>query len=814
MLRIDELFRGPLRAVGYELVARDDHCRACLVGAPGRGGRKKQDTWLVVAGGIGGVALAEGGMGNRSLLVPLALRGPGCMRVGESDIAVKNGMIWMTPWALLNQEVVEEIRVDGGEGDLWWRRNHAWVEFAAAMGRVGVFMGGVGERKSDVGRVERVVAREGEVIVGVEGEWWVKDGVSLIAACKDRTLTLSQAIWSWMSVRGIDEVVLVDWSSNPAIIDDLPEEMLRFKKMTLVRVTGQSDWVLSRAYNLAARVASYTRLMKVDCDTHLDPGFFEVHALKRGSFYAGDWRQLDSSVSDELHVNGLLYAYRDEYLAVGGYDERITTYGWDDSDIAERLSKVSTPTRIDYSKVRHITHPASLRVVNQRTQSLLPPENPHAAAVEIQRNRLLLTKFNIPEWKATSLHTQWNISPAAHQKLRSKKGPGRTFTVTAANEITAVTSLVSDTDALDVAKRAVRLILQRYGVQLLPKTLTLNFYKELITKVAFPERYAEVVLSLRGGCASRLLAYAASNQAATGSRLKDAPSEIADSSYVWPPLPYRGWRLQVLWMYPDQECSCKFSSVFDAKEEEVISAWFDKANPLHRYASISERQPSVDVTAILKSFGAKAREKILFPELRNWLTNSTRYNKHSKPRILMDDLACDLDPRQLTAHRRDLVRSQFRRLAPSKDIQETIASSLTKQEPTILDSPVLSKDYWPRLVGTDLATHVTDAFTSATLIAMANEWGPTSLPSNQLAHRLDRRAASLTVAVRIFEYGVHSPDLLTPSQSQQLSETVTTLSKRIERLFIGCPTPASSYLEAYPELALAIAGFLTCGTCV
>lgn len=814
MLRIDELFRGPLRAVGYELVARDEHSRACLVGAPGRGGGEKRDTWLVIAGGIGGVALAEGGMGNRSLLMPAILRGSGCLRTEESDLGVKNGMVWMTPWALLNQEVVEEIRVDGGEGDLWWRRNHAWIEFAAAMGRVGVFTGGVGERKPDVGRVERVAAREGEVTMGVEGEWWVKDGVSVIAACKDRTLTLSQAIRSWMGVRGVDEIVLVDWSSSPAVIDDLPEEMLGVKKMTLVRVNGQSDWMLSRAYNLAARVASYTRLMKVDCDTHLDPGFFEVHALRRGSFYAGDWRQLDSRDSDELHVNGLLYVYRDEYLAVGGYDERITTYGWDDSDIAERLSKVSAFTRFDYSKVRHIAHSASLRVVNQRTQSLLPPENPHAAAVEIQRNRLLLTKFNIPEWKATSLHVQWNISPEAHHKLRSTKRPERMFTVTAANEVTSVTSLVSDADALDVAKRAVRLILQRYGVQLLPKTLTLDFYKELITKVAFPEHYAEVVLSLRGGCASRLLAYAASNQAATGSRLKDAPSEIADSSYVWPPLPYRGWRLQGLWIYPDQECSCKFSNVFDAREEEIIPTWFDKTNPLHKYIPISERQPSADVTAILKSFGAKAKEKIPSADLRKWLTNSTRHSKHSKSRILMDDLACDLDPRQLTAHRRDLIRSQLRRLAPSKDIQEMIVSSLTKQEPTILDSPVLSKDYWLRLVGTDFATHVTDVFTSATLIAMANEWGPTSLPSNQLAHRLDRRAASLTVAVRIFECGVHSSDQLTPLQSQQLNETVTTLSKRIERLFIGCPTPASSYLEAYPELALAIAGFLTCGTCV
>lgn len=812
VLSIDELFRGPLRSVGYELVARDDHCRACFVGPLGKGRGERGDTWLVIAGGIGGVALAEGGMGNRSLLMPVTMKGPGCLRAGEADASVKEGMIWMTPWALLNQEVVEEIRVDGGEGDLWWRRNHAWMEFAAAMGRVGLSVGQEVVRKADAGRVGRGAGKVGEVTMGVEGEWWVRDGVSLVAACKDRTSTLAQALRSWIRVRGVDEIVLVDWSSSPAVVDDLPEDLLRSEKITLIRVAGQNDWMLSRAYNLAARVASYTRLTKVDCDTYLEPGFLEAHTLKRGSFYAGDWRQLESGISDELHVNGLLYVYRDEYLAVGGYDERITTYGWDDSDITQRLSKVSTSARFDYNKVRHIAHPASLRVVNQRTQSVLPPENPHAAAVEIQRNRLLLTKFNIPEWKATSLHTQWNISPETLHKPRGVYGTKRLFTAISANEVTSITSLVSDADALDVAKRAVRLILQRYGVQLLPKTLTLDFYKELITKVAFPERYAEVVLSLRGGCASRLLAYAASNQAATGSRLKDAPSELADSSYIWPPLPYRGWRLQGLWNYPDQECSCKFSNVFDAREEEIIPAWFDKANPLHKYIPINEHQPSVDVATLLKSFDAKAKEKVLSADLRKWMMNSTRY-RH-KPRILMDDLACDLDPRNLTAHRRDLTRSQFRRLVPSKDIQETVTSSLTKEEPTILDMAILSKDFWPKLVGADFATYVTDAFTSAPLTAMANGWGPTSIPSNQLAHRLDLRAASLTVALRVLENGVYALDQLTASQAQQLNETAATLSKRIERLFIGCPTPASSYLEAYPELALALAGFLTCGTCV
>ncbi|CDF33884.1 unnamed protein product [Chondrus crispus] len=653
-----------------------------------------------------------------------------------------------------------------------------------------------------------------------EGEWWLKEGVTLIAACKDRASTLAKAVKSWTAVRGVHEVLLVDWSSDPPISYFTSKELLDGERFTLVRVVGQTDWVLSRAYNLAARLASYSKLIKVDCDTFLRPDFIEAHPLKRDSFYAGDWKQLDNNTptDDALHVNGLLYVHRDDFLAVGGYDERITTYGWDDSDLAQRLASIRNFTRFDYNKVEHIAHSASLRVVNQRTTSLLPPENPHAAAVEIQRNRLLLTRFHIPVWSAHSLHTLWNVQPVFSHKnsayFQGTKGPGRVFEVTAANDVTAVSSLVSDADALDVAKRAVRLILHRYGVQFLPKSLTLDFYKELITKVAFPEHYAEVVLTFRGGCASRLLAYATSNQAATGARLTQASAEIADSSYVWPPLPYRGWRLQGLWRFPDAECSCKFSSVFDAREEEIISTWSDKANPVQPSVSITDRQPSVNVTAILKGFDESATEKAISQDLLRWTKKSSRHGKHDQPRILMDDLACDVDPAHVPEHRRQLMQAQFRQLAPTKDIQETVSTSLRNPVPTILDTPLLAKENWSVLVGHKYATTVRDMFTKPSLQRMAAAWGATALPAGEPVHRLDDRAAALTIAVYVAQHGVSSPSHLTPFQSQQLNQTVTTLSRRIERLFIGCLAQSSTYLEAYPELSLILAGFLSCGTCV
>lgn len=819
VFRPQTLFRGPLRAAQFDLVVDDDAAAACFAGASHRSAER--DTWLLVGAGIAPhVPDATGRPSNRSRVLPGWLAGPGCPRAPHAVVPdhPDGALVWLSPWSLLSAEVVEAIREDAAEGDLWWRRKHAWLEFAPAMHRAGNITV-LKHALSVHGALERLPRSEAVTERRLlQEEWWLKNGVSLIAACKDRSITLSRAIRSWTALRGVDEILLIDWSSDPPVEQALSDDLLGDERITLVRVSGQSDWVLSRAYNLAARLASYTRLMKVDCDTFMEAGFFDSHPLPEGTFYAGDWRQLSSGVTNELHVNGLMYVKRDDFLSVGGYDERITTYGWDDSDIAERLSRVGKAKRFDYNQVHHIAHPASLRVVNQHHQSLLPPDNPHAAAVEIQRNRLLLTRFHIPEWLPTALHTQWNVAQKMHGKKkhkdRSSKGPGRVFSITAANEVTSVVSLVSDADALDVSKRAIRLILHRYGVQLLPKSLTLEFYKELITKVAFPENYAEVVLSLRGGCASRLLAYASSNQATTGARLKDTSSEIADSTYVWPPLPYRGWRLQGLWRYPDSECSCKFPNVFDAKEEEVISTWPDTANPLRPYVPVTERQPSVDVTAILKSFDSRAAEKAISSDLLKWTKNSSGHGRHSKPRILVEDFACDLDPHVMNDHRRDLIRVQLRKLSPTKEIQETVATSLMKHTPIVLDSLLLGRDMWPALVGKDFATTVTDKFTSPEFGVMTASWGASSVSMGQPAHRLDRRAASLIVAVNVAEKGVHSPDQLTETQSQELTNIVTTISRRVQRLFIGCLSPASSYLEAYPELAFILAGFLSCGTCV
>eukprot|EP00957_Ditylum_brightwellii_P126947 9678235-Ditylum_brightwellii.AAC.1 len=58
---------------------------------------------------------------------------------------------------------------------------------------------------------------------------------------------------TWLMVRGVNEVVVVDWSSIEPVEPAL--RRLNDDRIKVVRVEGEPSWVLSRAYNLAIETA-------------------------------------------------------------------------------------------------------------------------------------------------------------------------------------------------------------------------------------------------------------------------------------------------------------------------------------------------------------------------------------------------------------------------------------------------------------------------------------------------------------------------------------------------------------------------------
>lgn len=177
-------------------------------------------------------------------------------------------------------------------------------------------------------------------------------GNTIITACMDRQDNLQKALETWLSIKAVNEIVIVDWSSKNELINELS---LHDERLKLVRVDGEANWVLSYAYNLAARFASHRNVLKIDADIKLYKDFFKIHHLEENVFFAGNIKLARND--NERYLNGILYLKLDDLLNIGGYNEYITSYGWDDGDLYERLQNQGLKREnIKNDFVYHIPH--------------------------------------------------------------------------------------------------------------------------------------------------------------------------------------------------------------------------------------------------------------------------------------------------------------------------------------------------------------------------------------------------------------------------------------------------------------------------
>lgn len=198
-------------------------------------------------------------------------------------------------------------------------------------------------------------------------EYKNQDGISIIIAIKNRVEHFEQSLQTWLSHSQVNEIVVVDWSSDEPISPIIKK--YQDGRIRLVEVKGQSKWNLAMAYNLAARFTSFDKILKIDADIELLQGFFEEHKLTKNHFFTGSWEK--SRNENETHLNGSVFLFRNDFFKVNGYSEYISTYGWDDSDLYIRLEKMGMKRLIfNFDSLHHIEHP--VRMQHQESSSVFP----------------------------------------------------------------------------------------------------------------------------------------------------------------------------------------------------------------------------------------------------------------------------------------------------------------------------------------------------------------------------------------------------------------------------------------------------------
>lgn len=222
------------------------------------------------------------------------------------------------------------------------------------------------------------------------------EGISIINASKNRTENLKKSLKSWLFHKEVSEIILIDWGSDIPLKNEL-QEFLHDKRIKIIRAENQPQWLLSKAFNLAIDFVTKNKTLKLDADIILWDDFFKEHVLNSGSFYRGDWK--NARDENEKHLSGVGFFYTHDLLEIGGYNELIKTWGYDDTDVYMRLKENKiVPIPINNNTLYHIPHGDDMRFKYQKSSKNKTLEN--------EKNRLLTQKY---VWGRKKRYDIWNV---------------------------------------------------------------------------------------------------------------------------------------------------------------------------------------------------------------------------------------------------------------------------------------------------------------------------------------------------------------------------------------------------------------------
>jgi len=181
---------------------------------------------------------------------------------------------------------------------------------------------------------------------------------SIFCAIMDRTSILQKTLPTWLNTT-VNEIILVDWGQY-----NIKQYIPKDNKIIIIEVPQKTKWNLSKSFNIGSQYTTKENILKLDVDVMLSSDFFEEHVLTDKIFYTGSW--IKARNSNETHLNGIVYIKRNLFMKVNGYNENLNIYGYDDTDLYERLQSILDIKRLtlNLDKLYHIPHSDKKRLEN------------------------------------------------------------------------------------------------------------------------------------------------------------------------------------------------------------------------------------------------------------------------------------------------------------------------------------------------------------------------------------------------------------------------------------------------------------------
>jgi len=185
------------------------------------------------------------------------------------------------------------------------------------------------------------------------------NSVGIATACMNRELNLAKAIPIWLK-SGADKIHIIDWSSEVNLQQFIEDKLGVNPKVKFFRINNKRKWILTHAFNLALSSLDTNFIAKFDCDHICKNNFLKELDLGKGIFYRFNFKD------NKIGTNGAFICDRNILEQVNFFDERITTYGWDESDLFERIQEFAKAIIfLDSNLIDHLPHTNKSRTEEQ-----------------------------------------------------------------------------------------------------------------------------------------------------------------------------------------------------------------------------------------------------------------------------------------------------------------------------------------------------------------------------------------------------------------------------------------------------------------
>ncbi|MCP9916679.1 glycosyltransferase family 2 protein [Cyanobium sp. ATX 6F1] len=218
------------------------------------------------------------------------------------------------------------------------------------------------------------------------------------------------------------EHLIVDWSSTePLRRADLPDD----PRLRLVRVEGEPSWNLCRAYNFGISRARGPWILKLDADCWPTADFDPSLVVPDGSGGPGPAEGAYALGSGPDGRKGQFLIAKELFAAIGGFNEYLVGYGFDDKDLKIRLRVFSgrEPLEIPPTWLEVIAHTDAERAELWRgEQRSLIGQSLGTARMRASRlsNRLLVAYH---PWSSHSIASEYHEQPDGTWLVRPDSVP-------------------------------------------------------------------------------------------------------------------------------------------------------------------------------------------------------------------------------------------------------------------------------------------------------------------------------------------------------------------------------------------------------